>query len=87
MAVSWPHTASLLEDAIRHQEPRRARDPGSEEVGAGGGDAPPAPQASSEVPMHSQSPRRAPSAATLLWSAQVAPIHQVAAFLAQEVRA
>ena len=37
--------------------------------------------------MHSQSPRRAPSTATFPWSVQVAPIHQVAAFLAQEVRA
>jgi hypothetical protein len=37
--------------------------------------------------MHSRSPRRAPSTATFPWSAQVAPTHQVAAFLAQEVRA
>ena len=36
--------------------------------------------------MHSQSVRRAPSAATFLRSAQVATIHQVAAFLAQGVR-
>ena len=36
--------------------------------------------------MHQQSARHAPSAATFLRSAQVAAIHQVAAFLAQEVR-
>jgi hypothetical protein len=49
------------------RDPRRAREPGSRRVGAGGGDAPPAPKASSEVPMHQQFPRRALSAATLLW--------------------
>jgi hypothetical protein len=37
--------------------------------------------------MHHQSPRHAPSAATFLRLAHVAAIHQVAAFLAQEVRA
>ena len=37
--------------------------------------------------MHQQFPWRAPSAATLLWSAHVAAIHQVAPFLAQEVGA
>jgi len=37
--------------------------------------------------MHQQSPRHAPSAATFLRLAQVATNHQVAAFLAQEVRA
>jgi hypothetical protein len=37
--------------------------------------------------MHSQSARRAPSAATFLRLAQLAAaIHQLAAFLAQEVR-
>jgi len=36
--------------------------------------------------MHSQSARHAPSAATFLRLAQVAAIHQVAAFLAQGVR-
>jgi hypothetical protein len=37
--------------------------------------------------MHPQSARRAPSAATFLRSAQMAAIHQLATFLAQEVRA
>ena len=46
-------------------------------VGAGGGDAPPAPRASSEVPMQHQSPRPAPRVATFLRSAEVAAILQV----------
>jgi hypothetical protein len=46
-------------------------------VGAGGGDAPPNPRASSEVPMHSQSARHVPSTATFLRSAEVAAILQV----------
>jgi hypothetical protein len=37
--------------------------------------------------MHQQSARPAPSAATFLRSAQMTAIHQLAAFLAQEVRA
>ena len=37
--------------------------------------------------MHQQSARRAPRAATFLRLAQVAAIYQLAAFLAQEVRA
>ena len=37
--------------------------------------------------MHQQSARHTPSAATFLQMAQVAAIHQVAAILAQEVRA
>ena len=69
--------SSHAEDAITHFEPRRTRDPGSEEVGAGGGDAPPAPRASNEVPMHHQSPRPAPSTASFLRSAEVAAILQV----------
>jgi predicted DNA-binding transcriptional regulator AlpA len=59
---------------LRSAQGARAR---SEEVGAGGGDAPPAPQASSEVPMQHQSPRPAPSTASFLRSAEVAAIMQV----------
>jgi hypothetical protein len=37
--------------------------------------------------MHQQSARHAPSAATFLRLARMAAIHQIAAFLSQEVRA